>query len=795
MIMSLGALRKFLPGAPQSPGSFWLMLGVMFLAARVQATEPRLRSILPAGGQLGTELEVSFEGDRLQDSEEIFAYEPGLKVLKLNLVTNKVVKAQLKIEPDCRLGEHHFRVRTSSGWSDLMTFFVSPYPSVAEVEPNNDPQKAQAVELNTTISGTLVNEDVDCFAIEAKKGQRISAEVEAMRLGRAALDTRLSIYGLKGALVADADDTWLGMQDPFVSFVVPADGRYVLQVREITYGGSDKSYYRLHVGTFARPVSIYPLGGKTGETISFKLFSPATGEFTNQVKLPDVPQEKFGIFAEFEGLKTPSPNWIRVSSFPNVLAVKPNDSREHATPTDLPMPLALNGILAEKHAEDWFRLPLTKGTAVEFNVFARRLRSPVDSVLEVFDSAGKSLGSNDDTAGADSSLKITPSETTNYFVRIQDRLGNGGPDFAYRIEVTPSRPEIAVKIPEVSRNETQSRQFIQVPRGNRFVTLISAKRSNLGSAIEFDLPALPAGVHMSCDHMAANMDSMPLVFEAAADAPISGALLDLVASGTNAEGAVTGRFKQEIELVPGPNNTSFYGTSVDKLSVAVVKEAPFKLRVIEPKVPLVQSGSARLEIVAERNPGFDEPIEVNMVWNPPGISSQSEATIPKGATNVFYQLNAGGGAETRTWKIAFFGQATVEEGKVYVSTQLSPIEVASPFLTGKIETTWVNPGKAAKMTVNLQQSKPFEGKASIKLMGLPEKITTSDKEITKDDQEVVFDLNVDPACSTGSHKNLFCAVDVKQNGEIITHSIASGGILRIVPPKKDDAKIAAVEKK
>jgi hypothetical protein len=212
-------------------------------------------------------------------------------------------------------------------------------------------------------------------------------------------------------------------------------------------------------------------------------------------------------------------------------------------------------------------------------------------------------------------------------------------------------------------------------------------------------------------------------------------------------------------------------------------------------VPLVQGGSMRLEIAAEREKGFDEPIEVNMVWNPPGVSSQPEATIPKGGTNVFYQLNAGGGAEVRSWKIAVLGHATVAGGQLYVSTRLADLEVAAPFLTGKIETLWVNPGNPGKLTVNLQHAKPFEGTATVRLCGLPEKVTAAEKTITKDDLEVVFDLEVDPKCSTGSYRNLFCAVDVPQNGRVIQHSIAAGGILRVVPPKKAEASVAAAEGK
>jgi hypothetical protein len=760
------------------------------------ATSPHLESLLPTGGQRGTEIEIIIAGERLQDAEEIFCYEPGIEVAKLTVNTNKTVIAELKISSDCALGEHHLRLRTASGLSELATFFVGSLPQVAEQEPNNDLAHAQKVNFNSTITGVIKNEDVDCFSVEAKKGQRLSIEVEGMRLGRGPLDSRLTVFNPDGSTLADADDTWLAMQDPFLSMVAPSDGKYTIQLREVTYAGSDKCQYRLHVGSFPRPTSVFPLGGKAGETVTFMFYNETTGEFEQKIKLPDAPHERFGVFAELNGLIAPTPNWIRVSGFPNVLATAGNQDREHATVTDLQPPLALNGIIAKKGQEDWFRFNATKGAALEVNVYARRLRSPMDPVIEVFDAAGKSLAANDDSVGVDSSLKFTAGETTNYFVRIRDTLREGGRDFTYRVEITPTQPSIAIKIPEVARNDTQSRQYIVVPRGNRFATLISAKRGNFGGEVNFDIPGLPAGVKMIAEQMSQNIDSMPMVFEAAPDAPLTGKLLDLTATGTNNSQSVTGNFRQDVELVQGaPNNANYCSTSVDKFCVAVTKEAPFHLRIVEPKVPIVQAGTMRLEIIAERETNFYEPIELNMVWNPPGMSSQSEATIAKGATNAFYQLNANGGAETHTWKIAILGHAKVEGGELYVSSQLAPVEVAPPFLSGKIETTWLNPGKSAELTVNLKQLKPFEGKATVRLVGLPEKVTTSDKEITSADQEVVFKIEADAKCSTGSHKNLFCAVDVQQNGQVVPHTIAQGGILRIVPPKKEDAKIVAADKK
>ena len=41
----------------------------------------------------------------------------------------------------------------------------------------------QAIPMNVTVNGVADNEDVDYFVVEAKKGERISAEIEGMRLG------------------------------------------------------------------------------------------------------------------------------------------------------------------------------------------------------------------------------------------------------------------------------------------------------------------------------------------------------------------------------------------------------------------------------------------------------------------------------------------------------------------------------------------------------------------------------------------------------------------------------------
>jgi hypothetical protein len=770
--------------------SLVVLLSAWLLVAPARAVAPKLNSITPAGGQRGTELDISLNGARLDDVREIVFHTAGIELVKLEPPKTNSLKAHVRIAPDCRLGEHLLRVRTATGVSDLRSFYVGPFPSVKEVEPNNDLKKAQSISLDTTVAGSTGQEDVDFYEVFVKKGQRLSAEVEAIRLGRNALDSYLAIRDASGAVLAASDDTTLLMQDSAVSITAPKDGAYFIEVREASYSGTADSAYRLHVGSFPRPLAVFPPGGKAGETLKVRFIGAAGGEFEQAVKLPGAPQEKFGVFAEREGRIAPSPNWLRVASFDNVLEEEPNDAKEHATSTYAELPLALNGIIAQDKDVDWFKFKAKKGVALDVNVFARRLRSPLDSVLEVWDAKGRSVAQNDDAAGPDSSVKFTPEADGEYLVRITDQLGNGGPDYTYRIEITPSAPSLSLSIPQVARYDSQSRQFIAVPKGNRFGVLLSAKRNGAPGDITLSLDGLPNTLKMENSVMSAKQDAMPFVFYADSDAPVSGKLLDLV--GTTDKG-VKGHFQQNVEFVYGQNQTVFYGARVDKMMVAVTEAAPYKVRIVEPKVPLVQAGTMDLKVVAERAPGFDEPIALKMLWNPPGISSAADVTIPKGQNTAHYTLNSTAGAEPHTWKIAVIASANYKGGPLFVSSQLAPLEVSGPYVAGTIERTNAEPGTVAKLVCRLEQKQPFEGKATVKLLGLPEKITASDATITKDSKQVVFDLKLDPTISPGSHRALFCSVEIKRGNEVIHQNIASGGVLRIVPPKKPSAptKVAA----
>ncbi len=165
------------------------------------------------GGQRGTELEVNFTGQRLGDAQEILFYQPGISATKIEAVDDNHVKATIKIDADAELGLLDLRVRTATGVSELRTFSVGALKETTEVEPNDEFAKPQKIEFGSVVNGVARSEDVDYYAFEAKKGERITAEVEGARLGIALFDPYVAIMDSKRFELASSDDAALIWQD------------------------------------------------------------------------------------------------------------------------------------------------------------------------------------------------------------------------------------------------------------------------------------------------------------------------------------------------------------------------------------------------------------------------------------------------------------------------------------------------------------------------------------------------------------------------------------------------------
>jgi hypothetical protein len=54
--------------------------------------------------------------------------------------------------------------------------------------------------------------------------------------------------------------------------------------------------------------------------------------------------------------------------------------------------------------------------------------------------------------------------------------------------------------------------------------------------------------------------------------------------------------------------------------------------------------------------------------------------------------------------------------------------------------------------------------------------------MNKDTKELLFQVEVAADATVGKHQNLFCKVNIPQNGQSIMHQVAYGGVLRIDAP-------------
>jgi hypothetical protein len=760
-----------------------LVLFVLF-CGQSSAASPSLGAIQPRGAQRGTEAVLTFAGARLADAQEVLVYYPGIAVKKLDVVNDATLKVTVAVAPDCRLGEHAFRVRTATGVSDVRTFWVGALPVVEEVEPNSDFDKPQPIPLNVTVHGIVQNEDVDYFVVECKKGQRLSVEIEAMRLGVTFFDPYVAILDAKRFELATGDDSPLTGQDGGCSVLVPADGKYVIEVRESAYGGNGACQYRLHVGNFPRPTAVVPAGGKPGEELELTFLGDPSGPIKQKVKLPATADEHWRSHCQTADGIHPAGFKFRVVDVPNTVETGTNVSVATATPG--PAPGAFNGVVAKPGEVDYFKFAAKKGETYDIHCYARRLGSPLDPVLYVGNATGGVIAANDDAVGPDSYIRFGVPADGEYTLWVHDHLKKGGPDYFYRIELTAIQPSVTSGIPKVDGNNAtnQDRQTVTVPKGGRYATLVVANRADFGAPLTIGLEKLPAGVTLTAEPLEPGLNLVPLVFEAKPDAAVGGHLTAIAAASADPKAPVSAKTAFDAVFSIGPNNVSYARHTLDRTAVAVGDAAPYSIEVIEPKVPLVQNGSFNLRVVAKRADGFKGPITVFPLWTPPGLGIQGSAVIPEGQTECVLPMNAAPNAAPRKWKTVVHAVADAGKGPVWTASQLFAIDVSTPIVTLTMERPAVEQGKDTHLFCKVAVATPFEGKAKVTLIGLPAKTTTQVIEITKDTKEFAFPIAADKTSPVGQH-NVFAQVVIDRGGELITGN-TGGTQLRIdvpLPPK------------
>lgn len=772
------------------------------------AGPPSVEYVTPGVGQRGTEFSLKLVGARLGNPEELLLYNNGISVVKLSEANGNEATITLKAAADCPLGEHPFRLRTASGVSELRVIRITPFPVIAEVEPND--KSPQDIALNVTLTGATEAGGVDRFAVKLKKGDRLSAEVEGVRLAADLTDTALTLFGPDGTLLSFSDDTPLFRQDPFVSIMAPTDGTYIVEVRDTNFGGNDNHLYALHVGTFIRPVAVYPAGGEAGTETTVRLYQD-TGDTTEKLKLPQTGTSFDYYPADGNGPAAPTPHPFRVSPFPNVMEIEPNNTPGQAGQA-VAFPVAFNGIVEQPGDEDHFRFKARKGDEIDVQVYAFRIGSPLDPVVTVLHANGELVAWNDDDETHDSRVRLKIPADGEYLVRVADKRKQGGPRFIYRVELTKSVASLDVFLAPIGR-KTQDRQTIVIPRGNRVVAYMAVRRDGFDGPVAITSGNLPKGVTVKLPSIPVGEYYAPVVFEAATDAPISGGLVAFTGTSNDGNQTVIGGFEQVVDLIRGPGDSILHSVSINKLAVAVIEEVPYSVSLVSPKAAVPVDGTLVVTAKATRAKDFTEALDVFFLTLPPGVEAPTKMIIPPDKTEINVTLVGHPSAERGEWnllveaKVGVIGRGErnplmvgnnglgtggppMGGGRLGrrksagdlqpVSSEVTTIRVANPAVVGKILPTVAEQSKTVQVICEFEE--PTDTRFTAKLDGLPPRATAPAVDVKVGSKSVTFVVSVAADTPVAEHNSLVCELSGNASGHPVVYRVGRGGSLKVAAP-------------
>jgi len=787
----------------------FLGLALLWSAATLAfaGSTPELHSVSPRGVERGNEHTLFLHGIRLNDAQEVFFYGPGIETKSVKVIDHKKLEVVVEVAADCRLGEHILQVRCGKGISDFRSVFVGPYPAVKETEPNNEFINAQKIELGHTVAGEIKREDVDYFVVSLKSGQRMSIEVEAIRLGTF-FDSKVTVFDSEQNEIAVCDDTELFSQDGFLSVTAPADGDYYVMIHDAVFNAPKYAFYRLHIGDFDRPQVMFPAGGKSGQLLSTAIIerpkpnSESVVQHTAaEIQLPDLSDTN----EVFNG--GPSALPLRVSEFENLNRADDAKNLGFKEATEITIPIAINGRFATERQRHFYRFTAKKNQKLSIDVFAKRIGSPLDPIINVFDEKNKSLiGSDDATVRPDSFLVFNPPADGTYTLRVIDYFNRGGVDMIYRVEIAPVTPRLSLSI---KRNDrfSQRRMAMAIPQGGRFAAVLSAKKEHFAADVELQFDGLPEGVTATMLPLVKNAKEMPVVFEATEDASLElgQVTVSAIAKREKIDAKSVAKEKAKAEP-PGPvfdteftltsldsrgppNNFVYHPTVVDKLAVGVIEKLPFRITVEPLKAPLVRNGSAKVKVIAHRDEGFTEKIRLQFPYRPVGVGTTYQIEMKADQTEIEYPINANKGAQLGEWPFYVIATANVS-GPAWIASQLKTVSVEEPFVAMESKRTVGARNETVRVVCQIQQLRDFVGDASAVLRSLPPHVTaTGPVTFDKTAESIEFELKTTDKTPFGKHKSVFVEVTVPV-GE--GHSVARAGnvVLQINQPLKQQPAIA-----
>jgi hypothetical protein len=688
-------------------------------AARAELPSIRFDRINPLGAGAGTSVEVEVIGRDVEDVNALRFDHPGLKA---ELVKPNHFK--ISVAGDVPEGTYDVRMVGRFGISNPRLFAVShELVDVAEIEPNNVAPKAQAIAVNSAVQGTSDGNGQDAFRFAAKKGDRVTIDCQAQKL-ESALDGTLILSSAAGQILATSGD-YHG-RDPFIDFIAPEDGEYIVVVHDLSYRGGFP--YRLIVSNRPQVENVFPRAVEPGKPVELLALGRnlKTGKFSG-AKAGELPLEEFSfpftIPAELAGagrygfLEHPTDHsvlptgatstlngmQVRVplsagalnavsliaADGPVTLEAEPNN--EKMSPQAISLPALVSGRFDEARDADWYSFEVPENGQYVFEVYSERIAGQADPYLVVVDDKDNTVAEMDDYGhrinAFDAHLR-DPFGTANleakrkYRVLVQDRYSRGGQRYQYVLSIRKPVPDFHVAS---IHSENPGPAGTNLWRGGAaFVDVIIHQRDGFGAPITISAEGLPAGVHAAPTVINNNNRGLVVLWADAQAAEIN-APIKLFAAGTQDDKTLRREVRPTTRVWTEPNLSA--SVPMRELVIGVRDKAPYNLKIVPEKITVETGKKAELKLVASRLwPEFTEKITIIPLAFP-GNFNFGSFTINAGQTEAVLAIDVQGGTRPGDYTLSVLGQAQVPYNKDAQAAQKPNTLVSMPSLPVTITVT------------------------------------------------------------------------------------------------------------
>jgi hypothetical protein len=468
---------------------FGFALTVSIVTIGTAWAAPRINNVSLRGLQAGGITTLVIEGSELLPEPRLWFSAPVASQTIKDGATAERVEMEIALAGQTPSGIYLLRAASASGISEPVAMAVDTLPQI--------PFAAQLPTLNVAMTGAIEGSTVLATSLVGKQGQQLVVEVESRRLG-ANLNPVLRLYDARRVQLAWSQGLAALVGDARLVATLPADGYYTIELHDGLFRGASPGFFRLKVGEFRYANLVYPLAVEQGGMAALEFLG---GNF------PD-PARSSASWPLADGrsrMIMPAP-WpsdvgpisgsrpaVLVSSHGEIVEAPPDDKPQEISAA----PVGINGRISGRGEQDRYRLAVTAGQKLRFDVLARQAGSPLDGVLAIQNEQGAPLAENDDRQDTcDPRLDFAvPENTSAVVVALRDLQGRGGPDYVYRIGVTP------LGQPDFSLSLTDGR-FL-VPKDGAALARVVIERSGYNGPVRLQFPNLPPGLSITGDEIPA----------------------------------------------------------------------------------------------------------------------------------------------------------------------------------------------------------------------------------------------------------------------------------------------------